>query len=256
MSIFRKVSLLAFLAVIAFSAAARPKIIAHRGYWRVSGSAQNSMASFTKADSIGVFGSEMDVWLTKDNKLIVNHDKDFMGHDIENSTKKESTSIILPNGENLPTLEAYLKLVKSKPNTRLILEMKSTKTDKRNSLSVKKIAKQLKKYKVLDQTDIISFSMHVCLEFKSQLPNNKVFYLNGDKTPAEIKDLKLDGIDYDIKVLREHPDWIKEAHNLGLEVNVWTVDTFEDLEYITGLGVDYITTNEPDKFLKRIRIMN
>lgn len=34
----------------------------------------------------------------------------------------------------------------------------------------------------------------------------------------------LAGLDYSIKVLKQHPEWIKEAHQLGLEVNVWTVD--------------------------------
>ena len=44
--------------------AAQPKVIAHRGYWTAPESAQNSIASFTKADAVGVFGSEIDVWLT------------------------------------------------------------------------------------------------------------------------------------------------------------------------------------------------
>ena len=55
--------------------AAQPKVISHRGYWTAPNSAQNSLASFTKADSVGVFGSEIDVWLTADDKLIVNHDR-------------------------------------------------------------------------------------------------------------------------------------------------------------------------------------
>ena len=42
--------------------AAQPKVISHRGYWTAPNSAQNSLASFTKADSVGVFGSEIDVW--------------------------------------------------------------------------------------------------------------------------------------------------------------------------------------------------
>ena len=50
------------------------KIIAHRGYWKTAGSAQNSITSLQKADSIHCYGSEFDVWLAKDNKLVVNHD--------------------------------------------------------------------------------------------------------------------------------------------------------------------------------------
>ena len=46
---------------------------AHRGYWTAPESAQNSLASFTKADAVGVYGSEINVWLTADNKPIVAH---------------------------------------------------------------------------------------------------------------------------------------------------------------------------------------
>lgn len=48
-------------------------------------------------------------------------------------------------------------------------------------------------------------------------------------------------------VLRKHPQWVKEAHDLGLEVNVWTVDSEEDMKYFIGLGVDYITTDYPER---------
>ena len=50
------------------------QVIAHRGFWKTDGSAQNSVAALVKADSINCYGSEFDVWLTADNKLIVDHD--------------------------------------------------------------------------------------------------------------------------------------------------------------------------------------
>jgi len=62
-----------------------------------------------------------------------------------------------------------------------------------------------------------------------------------------IKKLGLAGIDYSMGVLRKHPQWVKEAHDLGLEVNVWTVDSEEDMKYFIGLGVDYITTDYPER---------
>lgn len=154
-------------------------------------SAQNSIASFTKADAIGVFGSEIDVWLTADDKLIVNHDRIYKGTDVnmEKATAKEITAIVLPNGENIPTFDAYLKLVASKPNTRLILEMKSLSDYNREDLAAKKIVKQLKKYGVLDQTEIIAFSINACMAFKKLIPDTKIYYLNGDLAPKSIKKL-------------------------------------------------------------------
>lgn len=242
--IFTAALLLAGGAVIA-----QPKVIAHRGYWTAPESAQNSLASFTKADAIGVYGSEIDVWLTADNKLIVNHDRRYKGTDVdmEKSTAKEITAIVLPNGENIPTFDAYLKLVASKPDTRLILEMKSLSDYNREDLAAEMIVKELKKYKVLDRTDIIAFSINACLAFKKLLPDTKIYYLNGDLPPKSIKKLGLAGIDYSMGVLRKHPKWVKEAHEQGLEVNVWTVDSEEDMKYFIGQGVDYITTDYPER---------
>lgn len=242
--IFTAALLLAGGAVIA-----QPKVIAHRGYWTAPESAQNSLASFTKADAIGVYGSEIDVWLTADNKLIVNHDRKYKGTDVdmEKSTAKEITAIVLPNGENIPTFDAYLKLVASKPDTRLILEMKSLSDYNREDLAAEMIVKELKKYKVLDRTDIIAFSINACLAFKKLLPDTKIYYLNGDLPPKSIKKLGLAGIDYSMGVLRKHPKWVKEAHEQGLEVNVWTVDSEEDMKYFIEQGVDYITTDYPER---------
>lgn len=229
--------------------AAQPKVISHRGYWTAPNSAQNSLASFTKADSVGVFGSEIDVWLTADDKLIVNHDRVYKGTDInmEKSTLKEITSIVLPNGENIPTLDAYLRLVATKPNTRLILEMKSLSDLKREDLAAEKIIKALRKYNLLDRTDIIAFSINACLAFKKLMPDGRIFYLNGDLAPRSIKKLGLTGIDYSMSVLRKNPKWVEQAHKEDLEVNVWTVDTEEDMRYFIDLGVDYITTDYPER---------
>ncbi len=242
-------SLALSLLVVTATVAAQPKVIAHRGYWKTAGSAQNSIASYTKADAIGVFGSEMDVWLTGDNKLVVNHDRVYKGTKInmEKATAKEITSIVLPNGENIPTLDAYLKLAASKPNTRLILEMKSLSDLKREDLAAEKIVKALRKYKLLNNTDIICFSINACLAFRKLLPDGRIHYLNGDLPPKSIKKLGLTGIDYSHKVLRKHPEWIKAAHKLGLEVNVWTVNKEEDMRYFIDMGVDYITTDHPEQ---------
>ena len=50
--------------------------------------------------------------------------------------------------------------------------------------------------------------------------------------------------------IKQHPEWVKESHKLGLEVNVWTVDKEDDMKYFIGLGVDYITTNQPEQLQK------
>lgn len=239
----------ATLLLAGATAAAQPKVIAHRGYWTLPGSAQNSLASFTRADAVGCYGSEMDVWLTADDGLIVNHDRVYKGTDIdmERSTTRAITAIELPNGERIPTLEAYLSLVASKPGTRLVLEMKSLTDLNREDLAAAKILRALKRHGLLERTDLIAFSINACLAFKKLAPEMPIYYLNGDLPPESIHRLGLSGIDYSIDVLRSHPEWVKQAHDLGLGVNVWTVDSEEDMRYFIDLGVDYITTNFPER---------
>lgn len=231
-----------------FAAAAQPKIVAHRGYWTAPGSAQNSLASFSKADSVGCFGSEMDVWLTADNHVVVFHDRVSHGLEIQKSKLADiRRTITLPNGEKVPTLDEYLRHVASLPRTRLVLEMKHNDDLNREDLCARKIAKALKKYGLVGRTDFISFSINACLAFKKLLPEVPVFYINGDLPPKSVKKLGFAGIDYGMKVYRQNPHWVKEAHDLGLEVNTWTVDSEEDMRFFIDLGLDYLTTDYPER---------
>ena len=244
--------LVALLVVFMFSVSlfAETKVIAHRGYWKTDGSAQNSLASFRKADSIGVDGSEMDVWLTQDGVLMVNHDRKFEGkYDMEATDSQVLRGLALKNGEKMPTLEEYLALASTRPGTRLVLELKAHNDMNRDDEAARMIVDLLRKYNMLGNTDVISFSLNGCLAFRKLVPDLPVYYLNGDLTPASIKALKLTGIDYSAKVLKKNPQWISEAHELGLPVNVWTVNSDDDMKLFIYLGADFITTAHPAQLL-------
>ena len=250
----RKITLAAIALIISVTTLhSQPKVIAHRGYWNTEGSAQNSLSSFTNANAIGAFGSEIDVWLTGDGHLVVNHDRMHDGLDMTTATLKEIKELRLPNGEEIPTLDQYLQHVVEMPSTRLIFEMKSNPDLNREDIAVKKAVKKLKKYDLLERTDVIAFSINACLEFKKLLPDTKILYLDGDFSPKKIKKLGLAGIDYSKKILRSNPEWIAQAHKLGLEVNVWTVNSVEDMNYFIDLGVDYITTDNPEQLQEIIK---
>ena len=53
-------------------------------------------------------------------------------------------------------------------------------------------------------------------------------------------------------IFYEHPEWIEEAHKLGMVVNTWTVNKEEDMRKLLELGVDQLTTNEPELAAKVI----
>lgn len=227
-------------------------IVAHRGYWKTDGSAQNSIRSLVKADSIKAFASEFDVWITSDDSLVVNHDAVFKNVDIENSDFKTVRNIKLDNGENLPKLSEYL-MVAQTLDIPLILELKEHKDKTREQVALPKIVDMLKEYNLIDRTTFISFTLESCKTFKQLLPGNEVYYLNGDLTPQEIHDLGFAGIDYSRRTLENHPEWVKEAHDLGLKVNVWTINEDNHIQYFKDLGVDFITTNEPEKAMQIVK---
>lgn len=236
----------AMMALCALSGVAQ-KVVAHRGYWTAPGSAQNSIRSAVKADSVGVYGSEFDVWMSADGKLVVNHDRKFKGVHFEMAPYSDIQKIRLDNGETVPTLDEYLANFVKLPKTRLVFEMKSLKDLTREDQEVKEIVAALRKYDLLKRTDIICFSINACLAFKKELPIGvPIYYLDGDLPPKKIKALGLAGIDYSMEALRAHPEWIEEAHKLGLQVNVWTVDEPADIQEFIDKGVDYITTNQPE----------
>ena len=60
-----------------------------------------------------------------------------------------------------------------------------------------------------------------------------------------MKEIGASGIDYHFSVIDKNPDWVKLSHELGLKVNVWTVNKPEDIQRMIDLKVDYITTDEP-----------
>ena len=237
--------MLALVISTASIQAQKPQVIAHRGYWKTAGSAQNSIASLLKADSINCYGSEFDVWLTKDNKLVVNHDPIFKFKSMEKSNAATLTSLKLSNEENLPTLEEYLKTA-LKGNTRLILELKAHNKPERETKAVKEIVAMVKKMGLEKRMEYITFSLHALKEFIRFAPTGTpVYYLNGELSPQELKELGCAGPDYHLSVFQKHPEWIKECHDLGMKVNVWTVNKADDMKWLINKNVDFITTNEP-----------
>ncbi|MDR1517272.1 MAG: hypothetical protein LBS52_04110 [Dysgonamonadaceae bacterium] len=223
------------------------KVIAHRGYWDISGSAQNSIKSLEEAQKLNVYGSEFDVWITTDGRVMLNHDASYGGVTIQTSTYAQVKDLKLSNGEKMPTLEDYLEQGK-KSSTKLILEIKTHSTRERNDAVTAECVRLVQAANMTDNVEYIAFDLENCKKVLQLQPNAIVAYLNGDKTPAQLHELGIKGIDYTYSILaNSHPEWVKQAHDLGMTVNIWTVNAESDLNKSIQLGVDYITTDNPVK---------
>ncbi len=244
----------ALVTASAVNAACPPKVIAHRGYWETAGSAQNSIRSLVKADSVKCYASEFDVWMTADSVLVVNHDAKFKGANMHKDRASKICAVKLDNGENLPTLEEYLKAAQKLP-VRLVLEMKTHDSRARDKRAVKAIVDMVKKYGLQDRTDYITFSKEGFQNFIKFAPKGtEVYYLTGDYIPAQVKEMGGAGIDYSLKALKAHPEWIRQAQDLGMKVNVWTVNEKDDMQWCIDRGVDFITTNFPEQSQELIEL--
>lgn len=228
---------------------AQPEIIAHRGYWKTEGSAQNSIAALLKADSIKVYGSECDLWLSSDGVPVVNHDATAIAKGkkitVEESPLAILKKVTLTNGESLPTFEEYLDAFEKCKNIKLIIEFKTHKTNERENELAEKVINSVHKRNLADRVEYISFGMNFVNQVIRLAPSAKVYYLNGDLTPEELHAIGAAGIDYHYNAIYKHPEWVTSAHDLGMKVNVWTVNKREDIEKMIDLKVDYITTDEP-----------
>ena len=227
----------------------KTKVVAHRGYWQTDGSAQNSSRSLVKADSIGCWGSEFDVWMSQDGTLFVNHDPTIGGVEIQKSKAKVVARQRLPNGEPIPTLEQMLKAAVSLPRLQLVCELKPHADKKQEAKAVKKIIDMVAKYGLEKRTTYITFSLEGMKELIKRAPTGtEVYYLNGELTPQQLKELGAAGMDYNSSVVLKHRDWVDQCHQLGLKVNVWTVDDKHAalLDMLLDMDIDFITTNTPE----------
>ncbi|MEJ7779804.1 MAG: glycerophosphodiester phosphodiesterase family protein [Daejeonella sp.] len=231
----------------------RNKVIAHRGAWKNTGAAENSISALDHAVRLGCQGSEFDVHMTADSVLVINHDPTIQGKTIATSSSNELARLKLSSGEFMPTLEAYLKAGLKQNSTKLVLEIKPTTSRERALQLSKKVVELVQSLKAQAWIDYISFDYNICLEVQRLDPYARVAYLNGDKSPDVLAADKLWGFDYHFSVFKKNEGWIEEAKQKGLTINAWTVNDQETMKWFLDRKIDFITTNEPELLLKMIK---
>lgn len=231
--------------------AAQTKVVAHRGYWKTAGAAQNSIASLRNAAEIGAYASEFDVYLTKDGIPVVNHSRRIGCKKIGKHNYSKFADRCLSNGECLPTLEEYLREGIRHPHLKLVMEIKPASGPESEKQWVKTIVSMVEESGAGPQVEYISFSLDIVKELVA-LTAAPVAYLGGDISPGELHRMGVKGIDYSLKVMRARPEWFRQARELGMSVNVWTVNKIQDMEWLISEGADMITTDEPVRLQETI----
>lgn len=227
--------------------------VAHRGAWKNKELPKNSIAALRHAIELGCAGSEFDVRMTADSVLVIHHDSEFQGVKIENSSYKDLLNFHLSNGEELPTLKDFIEAgIRNNRTTGLVCEIKPVASKETGRIIAAKVLTLVQNLGAESYiSSYISFDYGILTEIERLDPDARTQYLGGDKSPDEIKESKLSGLDYYIDVYRKHPEWINRAKKLHLLLNAWTVDKPEDQQWLINNGFDYITTNEPELLLTK-----
>ncbi|VTT96642.1 glycerophosphoryl diester phosphodiesterase : Glycerophosphoryl diester phosphodiesterase OS=Singulisphaera acidiphila (strain ATCC BAA-1392 / DSM 18658 / VKM B-2454 / MOB10) GN=Sinac_5378 PE=4 SV=1: GDPD [Gemmataceae bacterium] len=256
----RTVAALLCLAAPAAWAADKPvAIVAHRG--ASHDAPENTVASFKLAWEQKADAGELDVFITKDGKLVVCHDR--------NTKRLAGVSKIIPDttfeelraldvgkwkgekfaGEKIPTLAEMLATV---PEGKLVfIELKC------GAEAVPELDRVLQASKLRPaQTPIISFSADVVAAVKKARPDLPAYWIvellpkKGAKPPAaadlvaKAKEIKADGLDLSADAALDEP-LVKAVRDAGLKLYVWTVNDADVARRMVKFGVDGITTDRP-----------
>lgn len=230
-------------------------VIAHRGAFKKNGFPENSLASLKEAFRLGCAGSEFDVRMTADDSLVINHDPNYNKLQIEKANYAALVTQPLSNGEKLPTLREYLLAGKAAgKGTRLIVEIKPSDISKsRAQIVTDKVVKLVEELDLKKQVAYISFDYDVCKRIHVLDAAAHCQYLNGDKSPDELKADGINGLDYHFSVFQKNPTWAASAKKNGLVLNAWTVNDATTMRSLLNQGFEFITTNEPEMLFEEMK---
>lgn len=221
-------------------------VIAHRGFWRRASNTDNCIQGLREAVSARIYGVEIDVSSSKDDSLIVAHGPNIGDYEISKNNYEKLRTVKLANGEVVPTLREYLQEVQSlSPDLMLFVELKNA--------SSKQTIETIKSFDLPNPIIYISFYLYKLKELKKIDNSLTVLYLKGDKTPKELLDEGIDGIDYKTQILKDNPNWIDEAKALHMITGGWVANARVDIEWCVKRGLDYITTDNPLDVISYIR---
>jgi len=95
----------------------------------------------------------------------------------------------------------------------------------------------------LERTTFISFDLQNMICIRQRLPEARAQFLISTYPDWLPDTLVKEKLDLDIHYKAITAERVKDLHDRGIEVNVWTVDTLEDAQRMAEYGVDYITSN-------------
>lgn len=238
----------------------RPIVIAHRGASAYA--PENTVPAYELAWEMGADAAELDVQLTSEDGIIVNHD-----HSTDRTTGHEGIVRQMSHAElraldagawkgeefagtQLPFLQEIYDTMP--PSKQLYVEIKRSEL-----LAVEKVVEEIEASGRREDTVIIAFVKEICEEAVRLAPDIPVLWLIGAERDEndnflpipverarEAAEAGFAGLNVNINgITQELKDACDEE---GITLSVWTVNPPEHIRDMVRLGVHAITTDVPD----------
>ncbi|MBO7655328.1 MAG: glycerophosphodiester phosphodiesterase [Kiritimatiellae bacterium] len=239
---------------------ADPVIVSHRG-----GRTEfddNAAGGFRFSLENGVRGFETDIRLTADNQLVIMHDdkveRTTTGTGIvEKMPLEQIRALRLKRSqEHVPSLEDLLAVFQRREGIMIELEMKTGGySDEANVIYCKKIHETANRLLAPGTFIFTSFDVKTLATMRKLFPDAPIGLIIGralDAAAIEIaKGLKCKRIAPLLK--GTPPELVKQAHEAGITLTGWMVNSLEDYEKAKAIGFDYTTSDIPVKLLKEVQ---
>ncbi|MGP3988278.1 glycerophosphodiester phosphodiesterase [Streptomyces sp. 3N207] len=212
--------------------------VGHRGVMGVE--PENTLRSFVRAEREGLDVVELDLHLSKDGELVVMHDADVArttdgSGPISDFTLAELRELDAGQGERVPVFDEVVDAVGSP----LQAEIK-------DRAAARVLAETIVRRGLQERVTVISFHAEALRETREHLPDIPLVLVAGRSSPtaperaqelgARMISLELQHVDADI---------VRRAHDAGIQVISWTVNTDEELARVRELGLDGVVTDMP-----------
>jgi glycerophosphoryl diester phosphodiesterase len=215
----------------------------HRGDHRIE--IENSVAAFEAARSLGYRYIETDVRATAQGEIVMIHDAK-LDRVFGRSAKVSEIFAHLEDERLIPRLADVLAAF---PSTYFNIDVKERR-------SARRVVATVLASGALDRVCIASFSPLRMRRVRQSAAGGRIFTA---ATPLEVGMLLVFGAKRSFKMSAElvevpmkigrfrvvTPRLIRLAHQRGLRVCVWTLNTAEEIDSALQLGVDGIMTDEP-----------
>jgi glycerophosphoryl diester phosphodiesterase len=217
-------------------------VLAHRGANRRA--PENTVAAMRLAVVLGADGVELDVHRSADGMLVVRHDADTPAGRLGDLTVRA----ILDACPEVPLLDAVLSACRG----RLVnVEVKDPDPSAVDALLEILAARSSGPP---DDVLVSSFELATIDRVRARAPHlptgHLSFGLDPDSALALVHDHGHTAVHPDVWTLtnRDVTGFVTRAHDLGVQVNVWTVNDAAQLEQLRDAGVDAVITDDSDLY--------